>query len=93
MIWNARCFWIRTRPLPFDVVATNADGPSRALLLLLSPSVRTEGGGLQTAVASLGKVEAWLDVYGKGANLPPASQSLFFASAFDLFPAVLQISI
>ncbi len=34
------------------------------------------GGGPKRLAISPGKVEAWLDVYGKGANLPPASQGL-----------------
>ena len=36
-------------------------------------------GGANAAVDSLGEVEAWLDVHGKGANLPPASQGLDLA--------------
>jgi D-glycero-D-manno-heptose 1,7-bisphosphate phosphatase len=57
-----------------DVAVANAGGLRQAFLLRGSEQLAS--GGAYTAVNSLGEVEAWLVKYGKGANLPPASQNL-----------------
>jgi D-glycero-D-manno-heptose 1,7-bisphosphate phosphatase len=54
-----------------DVAAANAGELNNAFLLRGSDGLTS--GGANTAVDSLGEVEAWLVVHGKGANLPPAS--------------------
>jgi hypothetical protein len=66
-------FWIRTYgPCSWDCGSKMRAKPGVSAARVRARDLRRAN----TAVDSFGEVEAWLVEYGKGANLPPASQDL-----------------